>query len=176
MSTAELIHYSLSFSFDLLQQLVSDLTQEQADWKPPGIANPISNLYWHTISYVDQLVHNWGMGQQPPLQETAGWEDKVVLASPPVDEDDPYGHYWAVREGLRVDLPALHEYARATSQTILDWVASLTPEDMGRTVETTLGELSLAQMLELYIIGHINSHIGEISALRGCQGLKGYPW
>jgi hypothetical protein len=32
------------------------------------------------------------------------------------------------------------------------------------------------QLLESFIIGHINNHSGEISALKGCQGIKGYPW
>jgi hypothetical protein len=55
-------------------------------------------------------------------------------------------------------------------------VASLTPEDLERTIDTTIGELSLGQMLEAYVIWHINVHSGEIAALKGCQGLKGYPW
>jgi hypothetical protein len=82
----------------------------------------------------------------------------------------------AIREGVRVDLPALHEYAHATAQTLLAWVASLTPEDLERTIETPYGEYNLGQMLESFIIWHINAHCGEISALKGCQGLKGYPW
>ena len=38
------------------------------------------------------------------------------------------------------------------------------------------GEFTLAQMLDSFIIWHINAHCGEISALKGCQGLTGYPW
>ena len=57
MNTVELIHYSLGFAFETLDELVSDLTQEQADWMPPGNAIPIGSLYWHTIKYVDQIVH-----------------------------------------------------------------------------------------------------------------------
>lgn len=175
MNTVELIQYSLGFAFDLLEQLVTDLTQEQADWLPPGNANPISALYWHIISYVDTIVHDWGMGQAP-LRQSAGWQEKVVIASPPVDPEDPMGDLRAIRVGLRVDLPVLHDYARATAQALLDWVASLTPEDLERTLETPIGKVNLGQMLEAFIIWHINVHCGEISGLKGCQGLKGYPW
>jgi len=175
MNTVGLTHYSLGFAFDTLEQLVADLTQEQADWMPPGTANPIGALYWHTISYVDEIVHDWGMGQAP-LKESTGWEDKVVIASPPPQEDDPMGKLRAVREGVRVDLPALHDYARATCRALLDWVASLTPEDLERKMDTPIGELNLGQMLDSFIIWHINAHCGEIAALKGCQGLKGYPW
>ena len=61
MNTVGLIHHSLGFAFDLLEQLVVDLTQEQADWLPPGNANPIGALYWHIVGYVDQMAHEWGM-------------------------------------------------------------------------------------------------------------------
>ena len=198
MNTVGLIHHSLGFAFELLEQLVSDLTQEQADWLPPGNANPIGSLYWHTVGYSDQLVHEWcmvpfrhitieewfeakrakhelGMGQAP-LRHSAGWQEKVVIASPPVDPEDPMGDLRAIRVGLRVDLPVLHDDARATAEALLGWVASLTPEDLERTLDTPIGEVNLGQMLEAFVIWHINVHCGEISALKGCQGLKGYPW
>ena len=176
MDTVELTRYSLGFAFQILEQITADLTQEQADWMPPGIANPIGALYWHIVSYVDMLVHDWGMGGKVPLRDSAGWKDRVVLTAPPPDEDDPMGELRAVRQGLQEDLAALHDYAKATSKVLLEWVASLTPEDMDRPVQTTIGELSLAQMLDAYIIWHINVHCGEIAALKGSQGLPGYPW
>lgn len=175
MNTVELIQYSLGFAFDLLQQVVADLTQEQANWMPPGTANSISTLYWHIISYVDMIVHDWAIGQAP-LKETGGWQEKVVIAAPELDPDDPMGELRAVRAGLCVHLPALHEYAEATARTLREWLCSLTPADLERKIDTTIGELSLAQMLEAYIIWHINVHCGEIAAIKGCQGLAGYPW
>ena len=75
-----------------------------------------------------------------------------------------------------MDLPALHDYAQATAQALLGWVASLTPEDLERTLPTPIGEFNLGQVLEMFIIWHINDHCGEISALKGCQGSRGYPW
>jgi hypothetical protein len=198
MNTVGLIHYSLGLAFEHLEHLVSDLTQEQADWLPPGNANPIGSLYWHILAYNDQVVHEWGMAPfkqisiedwfeaklakrelgmgQTPLRYSAGWQEKVVLALPPENPEDPYWDVRTVREGLRVDLPALHDYARATAQTLLAWVASLTPEDLGRTIPTPIGDHNLDQFIEYFVIWHINVHCGEISAVKGCQGLKGYPW
>jgi hypothetical protein len=198
MDTIRLIQFSLGAAFDVLKQVVSDLTQEQADWLPPGTANPIGALYWHAVAYSDQLVHEFcmppfrlvtqqeflaakqakqdlGMGQTP-LRHSAGWQEKVVLALPPENPEDPYWDLRAVREGLRVDLPALHGYAQATAQALQDGVASLTPEDLKRTISTPIGDYTMDHFLELFIIWHINAHCGEISALKGCQGLQGYPW
>jgi hypothetical protein len=198
MNTVELIQYSLGFAFEVLEYVVSDLTQEQADWLPPGNAIPIGALYWHTVGYADQLVHEWGMAPfrhvtfeewlearrvkhdlgmgQAPLRHSAGWQEKVVIALTPENPEDPYWDVRNVREGLRVDLPVLHDYARATAQTLQSWVASLTPEDLERTIPTPIGDYNLGRYLEFFVIWHISVHCGEISALKGCQGLKGYPW
>jgi hypothetical protein len=198
MNAVGLTHYSLGLAFEHLEHIVSDLSQEQADWLPPGNANPIGSLYWHIIGYCDQAVHEWCMEPfvdltieewfeakhakrdldmgQAPLRHSAGWQEKVVLALPPENLEDPYWDVRAVREGLRVDLPALHDYARATAQTLQGWVASLTPEDLERTIPTPVGDYNLGPFLEFFVIWHINVHCGEISARKGCQGLKGYPW
>ena len=57
MNTVGLIQVSLGFALEILEQVVSDLTQEQADWLPPGNANYIGALYWHIVAYCDQLAH-----------------------------------------------------------------------------------------------------------------------
>jgi hypothetical protein len=198
MSTVETINYSMNFAFDLLDLLVKDLTQEQADWMPPGTANPIGAIYWHAVAYVDQYVHNFCMapfkdipfgewweakiaGRDPgtgqtPLRHSAGWHDKVIISLPPEIPQDPYWEVRASRDGLKVDLQALHAYARATAQTLSGWVVSLSSEDLDRMISTPIGELKMGEVLEAFIVAHINDHCGEISALRGCQGLKGYPW
>lgn len=55
-------------------------------------------------------------------------------------------------------------------------MASLAPEDLERTIDAPIGKLDLDQTLETSLTGHIDAHCGEISALRGCQILEGYPW
>jgi hypothetical protein len=79
-------------------------------------------------------------------------------------------------QDVQADLSELHQFASDVRSTAQDWLSSLTPADLERRRHTTLGELSVGQMLELYLVWHINAHCGEISALKGCQGLKGYPW
>lgn len=173
MDTVELIQYSLGNAFGILEQVVADLTQEQADWIPPGIANPIGALYWHAVSSMDHIVHGWCMGQAP-LSERDGWREKVLTVSAP--EPEHGGDYLAYMRVIRVDLPVLHEYAQAVAGAAQGWLASLTPEDLERRVDTPIGELNLAQMLETFVVWHVNAHCGEISALKGCQGTRGYPF
>jgi uncharacterized damage-inducible protein DinB len=157
MNTVELTQYALSNAFDLLQQVVADLTQEQADWVPPGTVSTIGAVYSHTITYVDFIVQRVCIGQSD-----------ADFAEPPPEE---------IRmQQVQVDLSALHEYADQVQSAAQEWLSTLTPADLDRRRNTSAGELNLGQLLESYIIWHINAHCGEISALKGCQGLKGYPW
>jgi len=170
MNAVKLLQYSLDNAFGILGQVTADLTQEQADWVPPGIANPIGGLYWHTIASVDLAVHDWGLGQTSLGQR--GWQEKVVVSSAAQER----GEHLPEMRKIRVNLPTLHKYAQAVAETAQGWLASLTPEDLERTVETPIGELNLAQMVETFIVWHINAHCGEISAMKGCQGARGYPF
>lgn len=173
METMELMQYSLKSAFDVLASVTGDLTQEQADWQPPGIANPIGATYWHVLSGTDQIVHRWCQGQAP-LTETGSWEDKVLAVSAP--EPEPGGDWLPYMQTIRVDLPAAHAYAQAVAESVGEYFASLTPDDLDRRIETPFQEYALGELLDLFVIWHLNAHCGEIAALKGCQGAKGYPF
>jgi len=173
MNTVELTQYALGNAFDILAQVVADLTQEQADWIPSGCANPIGASYWHAVSGADEVMCRWVLGQEP-LHQREGWQTKALAVSVP-EPENPEG-YLAWMQTIRVNLPALHEYARATAAALHGWLGSLTPEDLDRTISTPIGEHNLAQVVETFITWHINAHCGEISALKGCLGAKGYPF
>jgi len=173
MNTVELLQFSLGNAFGILKDVAADVTQEQADWQPPGTANPIGATYWHVLSSADYVVFKWGAGQEP-LHETADWKEKALTVSAP--EPEQGGDWQAHMRTIRVDLAAAHEYAQAVSGAIQGWLGALTPTDLERKMETPIGELTLGQLLETFVIWHINAHCGEIAALKGIQGTKGYPF
>ena len=173
MNTVDLLQYGLDNAFGILSQVTADLTQEQANWQPPGIANPIGATYWHVVQGADEVVQKW-CARQESLSDQGGWREKVLTVSAP--EPEQGGDWLTCMRTIRVDLPALHEYAQAVQQAGRDWLGTCAPEDLERTVETPIGELNLAQLLEAFVIWHLNAHCGEISALKGCQGARGYPF
>lgn len=171
MNTVELLQFSLKNALSILGEVMGDVTQEQADWQPPGLANPIGATYWHLITGTDELVHGWCMGQAP-LSATAGWGERILLVPAPEGEED----LAVILRTVRVNLPAMHEYSRAVAEAADEWLASLVPEDLERSLETPIGEINLGQMLATFGVWHIDSHCGEIAALKGCQGARGYPF
>jgi hypothetical protein len=174
MNTVELLRHSLKSAFEILGQVTADLTQEQADWTPPGCANPIGAMYWHTISGADEVVYRWIEGDTQPLHERAGWRARAVT----VDHPDPQGaEGWLEwMRAIRVSLPAIHEYACAVAADLDAWLAAKSPADLDRVVHTPIGDFSAAAALDTFVVWHINAHCGEISALKGCQGARGYPF
>ena len=158
MNTVDLLQFSLGAAFDLLRQVTADLTQEQAAWRPPGIANTIGAVYRHTLTYVDHYVRNYCIDGKPQ----------------PVTVDSRPPELWM--QDVQVELSELHAYAGQVQSAAQDWISSLSPADLEHKRHTTAGEVNVGQMVELFVIWHMNAHCGEISALKGCQGLKGYPW
>jgi hypothetical protein len=171
MNAIDLLKYSMGNAFGILSQVTADLTQEQADWVPPGIANPIGGTLWHAVSGADMVVFKW-CGGQTPLFERSDWREKVLLSSGPEGESETREHLLSIK----IDLPAMHAYSQALAEAIQEWLDSLTAEDLAQAQETPVGEMTLGQMLETFVIWHINAHCGEIAALKGCLGAQGYPF
>ena len=54
----------------------------------------------------------------------------------------------------------------------------MTPEELDREIDLTslgIGKVSLGFFLSGIVLANANWHCGEISLLKGLQGLKGYP-
>jgi hypothetical protein len=77
---------------------------------------------------------------------------------------------------IQVDLPALQAYSEAVAEAVQAWLSTQSPADLDRKMETAIGEFNLGGLLETFVLWHINAHCGEIAALKGCQGVKGYAF
>ena len=148
---------------------MSDVTPEQAHWRPPGIANRICAVYAHVIVGAD-LAANTTMRGQPPLIAST-WGGKVGLS-----ELMPAGewHEWANR--VQMDLDVFRDYARSVYACWEDCLASLSPGDLDRAIDLSaigMGRRTLAQLLAMQV-EHFSGHCGEIACLKGLQGVAGY--
>jgi hypothetical protein len=157
MNTVELLQYSLDFAFEVLGMVTADLTQEQADWQPPGKVSSITANYSHIITYMNWILEKILI----PCDDSPFQKDRVPET---------------VLQDVKVELSDLHKRAGELRQAYQDWISSLTPADLDLELNTTIGPLKLGHTIEAFVVGHINAHFGEISAIKGFQGAKGYPW
>jgi hypothetical protein len=171
MNTIDIHREGLRWGFEMLEMVMADVTPELAHATPPGIANPLAAIYAHAIADLD-AIPNFLLQGKPIMFETE-WKDRTGISEPQWFSD----FEWARR--VTVDLPRAHEYAKAMYENADAYLDSLTESDLAREVDLSfagLGTRTLSWCLTALVISHLNNMAGEISVLKGIQGIKGYPF
>lgn len=174
MSQVALLRDQLKQAQQFLEMTVSDVTSEQAQWSPPGIANPLGATLGHLFTgedgFLAMLSGRASLGAGP-------WADKTGLSEPPPPPFAPQSwNQWG--RSVQIDLAALRSYGEAVFAATDDYLASLTDPDLERSIDLSgvgFGRQSLAWVLSNGVLGHRLSHWGEICCLKGLQGAKGFP-
>jgi hypothetical protein len=177
ISAGALLREQLVNAHQQLDQMMADVTAEQAHWAPPGKAHPVGALYTHILLYED-LILRYLIGGQPALF-MGEWAGRVGASElPPLPNPEtgvPDWSAWARQ--TRFDLDQLRAYGQAVYGSSDATLAALGDDDLARTVDLGwlgLGQPPLRWVIDRFIIGHADGHMGEISCVKGLQGLQGY--
>ncbi len=178
MDSIAFIRQMMTAQHGFLEGTMDGVTAEHAHWTGGNKANPIGATYAHVVVSEDSIINGMLRGQAPLAMST--WAGKTGLSEPmPMpggDWEHAYGD-WARR--VQVDLPALHAYAQAVYAASDGYLATLTPESLDQPIDLAamgMGTMDLGWVLGQFVVGHIANITGEISALKGVQGQKGYPF
>ena len=161
----------LEWAFELLEMVMADVTPELAHATPPGIANPLAAIYAHAVVDLDMIPTYLFQGKPPLFQTT--WAGKTGISDPQWQAT----YEWA--RSVQVDFPTARTYAQAAYQNADAYLSSLSERDLYREIDLTgvgLGVRQLSWCISALVISHLNNMIGEISVLKGIQGVKGYPF
>ena len=176
MDIGKALHEQLASAHWLLEETMNGVTPEIFAWQPPGSAATIADNYLHTVVGEDQTLHGMLLGQIPLV--SGAMAGKSGLSSAPAGaHGSPDWDQWV--KSVRVDLPQLREYAKAVYAATDAFVTGLSAADLDRQIDLSgygLGVQTLNWALYNFIIGHAAQHNGEISTVKGCQKLKGYPF
>ena len=166
------LQQNVGFNRFILQGTIGGTTPEQCQWQPDGSAHSIAASYAHVILSEDGLIHGMMQGK-PPLAATT-WAGKTGVDSMPPQgsEGDADWSEWA--KTVKVDLDAAAKYYEAVAAATDAYIAGVTADELDRQVDTPFGPQSINYMLSV-VAGHLSQHGGEISAVKGLMGLKGYP-
>lgn len=158
-----------------LEQTMEGVTDDVARFMPPGTANPIAGTYAHLVFSEDFFVHAF-LKKTNPLMETT-FKDKTGASElQPTDWEKAYPKW--LKE-VEVDIQQFREYAKAVFADSEEYVASLSDADLEKDVDMSafgMGTRKTYDFIANLITGHAYSIMGEISVLKGIQGLKGYPF
>jgi hypothetical protein len=170
MNVTLLLREQVREANNFLQTTAADVTQQQADWMPPGIANPLGALYAHALTSQDGIVHTILQGGAPLFASV--WQGKTGINDPQIQAT----REWA--RAVKVDVRALREYASAVAAASDAYLTTLKDDDVQRVIDLTtfgLGQMTVYAIVGRLISAHLDNMTGEISCLKGLQGAKGYP-
>jgi hypothetical protein len=175
---ATLLASSLKSAHETLEATMQGVDDTVAHWQPQGKALPIAPAYAHAVISED-ILGSW-MTKQKALVE-GEWGAKLGLSSPhPAMDADWETNFIEWCKTVKMDLPKFHEYAKAVYKNTEDYVASLSDSDLiDKKVDLSIwsmGEWSVAKFVIDMLLMHAFSLTGEISSVKGLQGLKGYPF
>lgn len=157
-----------------LEPTMQGVTPEQAHWQPPGgRVAPIGAQYAHHIIALDFLFLGF-VRQQAPLA-LSSFAGNTGFDQPYPMEGDWIG--WA--RTVRIDLDALRQYAQAAYVALDEQLATLSDDDLATAIDMTplgLGQQTLGSFLMNLLVLNAAAHTGEISVVKGLQGLQGYPF
>jgi len=171
MDVKALVKGVLARNREVLEGTMADVEESHAQWAPPGKALPIGALYIHVLTAEDFFIHSLLRGGAPLWDST--WKDRMGLSEPRPPRGQPWED-WARR--VRIDLPRLREYAKTVFTDTDAYLDGLSETDLAREIEFMGRKISLATFFLGVMCTHCANHAGEISTLKGLQGLKGYPF
>lgn len=149
---------------DLAGQVFASVTPEQATWQLDGSsANRIAPTFFH-VYYAEDRIINEVVLDRGTFFETRGWRERLGV--------DPAA-IWAATTAP--DLEQMRAYAAEVHAATREVLPSLDDAALGREVEGPRGRQTVLARLGLILVTHKMGHIGEIAALLGCQGVKGFP-
>jgi len=149
-----------------LEAAIGDCPAEVVANKLPGAKiNSIGAIYAHTVMGEDGLLNGLVRGGTP-VYYARGWAEKVGLGMPRGTMEPD----WKVD----YDLELFREYARDVYKTTYDYLETVSDDELDRVIESGFAPpMPVRSFIADLLAWHVATHQGEISALKGVQGLEG---
>ena len=179
LTVQSVLSAALEGAHQILEATIADVSDEVANRRAPGSANSVGSSYAHAIFAEDAVVSGMLRGTQPLAATTwagrTGFDRRMPMPGGAGHGGDLGDWYRTVQ----VDLTACREYAQAVARTSVEFVTSADDETLARPVDMSFvgqGSLPVSTVLTTFVVGHLNNLCGEIAAIKGVFGLRGYPF
>ena len=149
----------------------ADVEENVAHQAAQGKGGTVGSSMAHAIFAEDNIIQGMLQGR-PPLAMTA-FAGKTGISDPQMFNTPD----WI--KAVRLDLPRFRTYSQAVAAATDEYIASLKESDLDRMVDLTQNKLGIrpvAWLIGALVIAHLHDMTGGISAVKGAQGLQGYPF
>jgi hypothetical protein len=162
----ELLRDSFTRLIEHADDLTDGLTDELAGYRPTPDANSIAWLIWHSARVQDAQLCDIAGVEQVWLRD--GWADRFGLDLP--RDSHGYGHTSEQVGKVRPSAELLAGYYHAVHKVTLEFVASVTPEELDRIVDRHWTPPVTASARLVSIIDDCAQHLGQAAYVRGIAG------
>jgi hypothetical protein len=173
MTITELLTSQLKESHEGFLATVEGMTDDQANFQPNGTALSVAAVWVHLVESEDMFLS--AITGQSTLESSQA-ADQLGFSTPQPTENWAEAYpKWA--EEVRVQIDPLTAFTKQVFEASEAFIEKLSPEDLEITKDLgPMGAPTVEHIISAYLIGHCFSITGEVSAVKGVQGLKGYPW
>jgi hypothetical protein len=159
----ELLRDAFTRQIEHVDDLTDGLTDEVSFFRPTADANSIAWLIWHSARQQDlQLCDIAGIEQ---VWTRDGWADRFGLDLG--GNDHGYGHSPDDVAKVRVPADLLAGYYHAVHKVTLEYIASVTTDELARVVDTHWTPPVTASARLVSIIDDAAQHLGQAAYIRG---------
>lgn len=172
MDAVALLREQFTLMHGLVDQMIDGLTPEQLQFQPAGRTMSLAANLVHMISGEDIMLHTFVTGGTPLCNSE--WAGRTGASE--LQEWGGDMAAWGAR--VTVDLAQLQQYAQAVYAQSSDYFDSISAADLDRPVDLSgfgMGQQPVGVVIAL-TIANTQWHTGEIAAVKGFQGLQGYPF
>lgn len=150
----------------ILEAAIGDCPADALTAKLPNAKiNAIGAIYAHTVFGEDGMLNGMVRGQAP-VYMAGGWAEKIGVEMPQGTMEPD----WTVD----IDLDLFRQYAAEVYEATDQYLDTVTDEELERVVDPGFTPpMSVLSFISTILAWHAATHQGEISALKGVQGLEG---
>ena len=162
----ELLRDSFTRLIEHVEELTDGLTDETAFFRPTASANSIAWLIWHSARVQDAQL--CAIAEIEDVWTREGWVDRFGLDLP--RDDTGYGHDAEEVGRVRASADVLAGYYHAVHKATLEYIASVTPDELSRIVDRRWRPPVTASARLVSIIDDCAQHLGQAAYVRGIAG------
>jgi len=159
----ELLRDAFTRLIEHVDELTDGLTDEASNYRPTPDANSIAWLIWHSARVQDLQLADVAGVEQVWIRD--GWVDRFGLDLP--RNDTGYGHSAEQVAKVRAPADLLSGYYHAVHKLTLEYIASVTADDLSRIVDTNWDPPVTVSARLVSIFDDCAQHLGQAAYLRG---------
>ena len=166
MTPADVLTESLSRVLEEVEAVLDGLDETTLAHRPGPDANSIAWLIWHLTRVQDDHIADVAGGADGGQVWTEeGYADRCGFDFDP--SDIGYGHTSEQVGQVKAPADLLLDYYRATHERSLAYLATVTPEDLDRVVDTRWDPHVTLGVRLVSVVNDCTQHVGQAAYLRG---------